>query len=186
MTAKDGSRRGFRGQRGHDSGSSPWRSATPRPEESHSPAKFTRQEGHGHFEQGQHWKRVPGPLTKKGGDILGGRHPHRLQVNAHLVVNQFVTHARNISPRDRWVSLAKGGREALGRFADDLEFPNHGILDHRVREKGLYVSAGEVRFDAKSCVADVGQVDPVTRLVHRAPRLARGSGPGDRDSMSPP
>ena len=58
--------------------------------------------------------------------ILVNRLPHHLQVDAEVVMDQYVAHTGDVAPRDAGTAIAHGGGRLPGCFPDDLKGSDHG------------------------------------------------------------
>jgi len=58
--------------------------------------------------------------------------PYNIEVDAKVVMDQFVSDTSHPFPGDIWIFVSQLYREVLGGLTDDLQISNDGIL-------GLYV-----------------------------------------------
>ena len=56
--------------------------------------------------------------------------PDNLDVDAEVVVDQLIAHARNASPRNVRARSRTSTDSALSCFPKHLQIPRHGVLDH--------------------------------------------------------
>lgn len=68
----------------------------------------------------------PGDRRPEGGEILSHGVKDTSQVDAKVVVYDFVSHPRHLPPRHLRVLLPQRGRNPLRRLSDNLQRPNHG------------------------------------------------------------
>jgi len=118
-------------------------------------------------------------------DVISHSQPDLLNINAEVVMNEFVSHPRYVLPRYIGVLRSDSFRQPFGCLADDFDLADYRILNQRVLKKACLVEAFRVRLDFRNGVADVLEIDRIVTL-HRQPVAPSGCDRADRGSRMLP
>ena len=73
----------------------------------------------------------PGKLTFQFWQAVDDCMPNGTCIYAEVMVDEFVTHTRDLAPRHLLVTRTKFSRKVFCCFTQDLNLSNHGILNDR-------------------------------------------------------
>jgi hypothetical protein len=90
-------------------------------------------------------------------NILLGSAPDKVQIDAHVVVNEDIAHPGHAPPSDFGMPITQLSGEPLRRFANDLQLPDDRVLSHRFGEKLLFPNSC-IRFNFGDGAKDVFKV----------------------------
>lgn len=80
--------------------------------------------------------------------------PDSLQVHAHVLMNEDISHAGNTAPGDIRSALKSFRRDSFDSFTDDLELPDYRVLPMRGGHE-FGVAHGNIAFDLPDSVEHV-------------------------------
>ena len=93
-------------------------------------------------------------------EMLGDDKPDGFELDAEIVMDQYVAHAGDLLPRNVGIGRPKLVREAFDGFTDDFKIAYDCILRHYIVEK-LVASAGRVVLDSLDRIANVQEINAI-------------------------
>jgi len=94
----------------------------------------------------------------EGREIGNNSFPNGCQIDAEILMDQFVPHAGNIFPGNIGVSFLYILGKVLRRLADNLELANDPILDQPLSQKGIIIESGHILLILADCVQDMAKI----------------------------
>lgn len=106
-------------------------------------------------------------LGRELGELLMYDGPDEFDVDAHVVVDNLIPHPCNLAPRNTRSGCANFCRQVFHGFADDLDPPDHRVLQLLVPAELDEVDSRNVRSGQLDALEDVRQVELGSRGLHR-------------------
>lgn len=109
-----------------------------------------------------------GEVVLESGNIFRHCHPHLVDVNAKVFVNERVSHTSHLLPGNILVAISQIAGKLLDGFTDDLELSNNCILNESILEESLFVQSPYVFLDRIDRINDMLHVHFVV-TPHKSP-----------------